>query len=99
MRIEAADDEGALARTIKLIKDSTSLIEILQYSLRAKDSKAIMEFALSITAKAKLENTNQADILEIVFRKLKASDEIKLVREINEVSSTDRSSQKRTLSI
>ena len=58
-----------------------------------------MEFALSITAKAKLENTNQADILEIVFRKLKASDEIKLVREINEVSSTDRSSQKRTLSI
>ena len=97
MRVETADNEGALARmNLKAhhTVDSTSLIEILQYSLRAKDSKAIMEFALSITAKAKLENTNQADILEIVFRKLKASDEIKLVREINEVAAVDRSSQK-----
>ena len=37
-----------------------------------------MEFALTITAQAKLQNTNQDEILEIVFRTLKASDEIKL---------------------
>ena len=49
-----------------------------------------MEFALTITAQAKLQD----EILEIVFRTLKASDEIKLVREINEVAAVDRSSQK-----
>ena len=49
----------------------------------------IMEFALSITAQAKLEYTNQdPEILEIVFRTLKAS-------EINEVAPyVDRSFQK-----
>jgi hypothetical protein len=48
-----------------------------------------MEFALSITAQAKLEYTNQdPEILEIVFRTLKASG-------INEVApSVDRSFQK-----
>ena len=57
---------------MKLIIDSTSLIEILQYSVRAKDSKTLIEFVLSITAQAnKHENTNQAEILEIVFRTLK----------------------------
>ena len=77
--------------------DSASLIETLQSSLTAKNStKAIMEFALSITAQAKFEYTNQTEILEIVFRMLKGSDEIKLhvVREINEVASVDRSSHK-----
>ena len=77
--------------------DSASLIETLQSSLTAKNStKAIMEFELSITAQAKFEYTNQTEILEIVFRMLKGSDEIKLhvVREINEVASVDRSSQK-----
>ena len=54
--------------------DSASLIETLQSSLTAKNStKAIMEFALSITAQAKFENTNQTEILESVFRMLKAS--------------------------
>ena len=55
-----------------------------------------MEFELSITAQAKFEYTNQTEILEIVFRMLKGSDEIKLhvVREINEVASVDRSSHK-----
>ena len=73
--------------------DSASLIETLQSSLTAKNStKAIMEFELSITAQAKFEYTNQTEILEIVFRMLKGSDEIKLhvprvVCKINEVAS------------
>jgi hypothetical protein len=49
---------------------------------------------LSQPTQTKLEDTNQAEILDIVFRTLKASDEIKLVREINEVAAVDRSSQK-----
>jgi hypothetical protein len=51
VRVETADNEGALARmNLKAhhTVDSTSLIEILQYSLRAKDSKALMEFARCI---------------------------------------------------
>ncbi len=97
VRVEADNNEGALARAIKIIKDSTSTVQILQYSLKAKDSKKIMEFALSIPPKT--ENTNQAEILRIIFQSLEESDEIKVVRQLNEVATMDRSSQKRTLSI
>lgn len=50
LRVEAEDNEGVLARTIKLIKEATSGVTIIQYSLRGQESKAIMEFALGKTA-------------------------------------------------
>ena len=52
MRVETADNEGALARmNLKAhhTVDSTSLIEILQYSVRAKDSKTLIEFVLYLS--------------------------------------------------
>ncbi len=46
IRVEAEEAEGVLAKSRKLIKESTPDAKILQYGLRGQDSKAIMEFAL-----------------------------------------------------
>jgi len=47
LRVEATESEGVLPRTIKLIKEASPDITIMQYGLRGQQSKAIMEFALS----------------------------------------------------
>eukprot|EP00565_Helicotheca_tamesis_P003397 CAMPEP_0185732652 /NCGR_PEP_ID=MMETSP1171-20130828/17003_1 /TAXON_ID=374046 /ORGANISM="Helicotheca tamensis, Strain CCMP826" /LENGTH=127 /DNA_ID=CAMNT_0028402199 /DNA_START=105 /DNA_END=485 /DNA_ORIENTATION=+ len=55
LRVEANDSEGVLPRTIKLIKEASPDVSIIQYGLRGQKSKAIMEFALS------RQNTEDAD--------------------------------------
>lgn len=103
LRIEAEDNEGVLARTIKLIKDSSTFVNIVQYSLRGQDAKTIMEFALDIQGNIhhypETENS-RADKMECIFKALNESDEINVVRRINkDQASSDANATRRTLSM
>jgi len=49
LRVEAEPNDGVLAKTIKLIRESALGVSIDQYGLRGGESKAIIEFALSDT--------------------------------------------------
>ncbi len=89
LRVEAEDNEGILARTIKTIKETTSAIQILQYSLRAKDSNAIMEFAISA---ANCDGEDMSNAVSFVIKALENNCEINLVRKIH---GTTPSSQQR----
>jgi len=89
LRVEADDNEGVLARTMKLMKDTAPDVTILQYSLRGHDSKAIMEFALVVTTSEDREDSHVRsgdlhDPIESIFIKLQESREIKLVRQVND---------------
>lgn len=102
LRIEAEDSEGVLARTIKLIKDSSKYVKIVQYSLRGQDAKAIMEFSLDIQDSHFSQNdVSKGDEMDYIFNALKDSSEIKNVREINndEKASSFQKNSKRTLSM
>ena len=99
LRIEAEDNENALARTINVIRGSSPLVHILQYSLKAKDSKKIMEFALSIATPPN-DSTKQSEVLETMFATLRSQEEINVVRQINEAAPPpERGIQNRTLSM
>ena len=66
MRVETANNEGALARVnhMKLIIDSTSLIEILQYSFGAKDSTPKHLWSLRYLSQPRLSSSTQTRILK-----------------------------------
>lgn len=99
LRIEAEDNEGVLARTIKLIKDSSSLVKIVQYSLRGQDVKAIMEFALDFQDNYLTENKAiKNDTIDCIFKSLNESEEIHVVRQIDKEKVAPTQSQ-RTLSM
>jgi serine/threonine protein kinase len=53
LRVEADEEEGVLAGAMKLIKAASPDVKILQYGLRGQNSKAILEFAIEITADEK----------------------------------------------
>ena len=103
LRIEAEDNEGVLPRTVKLIKNSSPLVKIVQYSLRGLDAKAIMEFALDIqSSNHHYSETDdyRVDEMDCIFKALNESSEINLVRQINEeIGSSDKSTTRRTLSM
>ena len=90
VRVEAKNNEGILDRTMELIKNATSRIEILQFSLRGQGSKAIMEFEFESLPPKVLENDElldsdteanpNDDLLSIVFKTLEACPEINLYR-------------------
>jgi len=85
LRVEATESEGVLRRTIDLIKSSDKSIEIRQYSLRGQESKAIMEFALSVAESGNGENeTEKEDSVKNVIIALKGNEEIGLVRQVTE---------------
>jgi len=84
LRVEADDTEGALARTVKIIKDLTPMINIHQYGLRAKGSKRIMEFALSVASDVADDGVPMEEHLKCLFKTLEAVDEIKNVRQIKD---------------
>lgn len=85
LRVEAEDNEGALERTMKIIKESPPLVQIHQYGLRSKGSKKIMEFALSLNTSGEfVDATSGKKSLEDLFKKLESRDEIKVVRLIND---------------
>ena len=84
LRVEADDTEGALARTVKIIKDLTPMINIHQYGLRAKGSIRIMEFALSVATDVADDGVPLDEHLKCLFKKLEAVDEIKNVRQIKD---------------
>uniref|UniRef100_A0A7S3Q6P5 non-specific serine/threonine protein kinase n=1 Tax=Chaetoceros debilis TaxID=122233 RepID=A0A7S3Q6P5_9STRA len=86
LRVEAIDNEGVLTRTIKMIKESTPLVQVLQKSLRAKDSKAIMEFALSVRASDDGLDCDVSTTIQLVLKILETSCEIKVVRIINDTT-------------
>jgi len=96
LRIESEDNEGVLPRTIKLIKDSSKFVKIVQYSLRGQDTKAIMEFALNIQG----SESQRVDRMDWIVRALNESNEISVVRQINEEkASADLNASRRTLSM
>ncbi len=99
LRIEAEDAEGVLGRTMKLITDSSSKVKIAQYSLRGQDTKAIMEFALDLQSNPEPCHAD-SDEMKNIFKSLNSSQEINLVRQINEEKApSERNSTHRTLSI
>lgn len=91
IRVEAKCSEGILARTMSIINE-TALVNIVQYSLRVNENKAIMEFALKI-----LELSAPEASLEHLFERLRRNDEITVVRRIFSTStSSDGSTQRMT---
>jgi len=93
LRVEAVDAEGILPRTIKIIKQATPRVRILQYGLKGQDNKAILEFALSFSAsgtedddmKIKMShNKTGPDLQRRILSALNDSDEIMLVREVSD---------------
>jgi len=91
IRVEAKCSEGILARTMSIINE-TALVNIVQYSLRVNENKAIMEFALKI-----LELSTPEKSLEHLFESLRRNDEITVVRRIFSTStSSDGSTQRMT---
>lgn len=85
MRVEAEDNEGALEKTMKIIKDSTPTIQIHQYGLRSNGSKKVMEFALSLNRNGGSDDNAIANKpIDDLCRKLESRDEIKVVRLIND---------------
>ena len=76
LRVEAtSNDEGILNRTIKLIKEVAPAVKIEQYGLRGGEDSAIMEFALS--------TYDDMDSLRAILSTLRATTEIKLVRQVS----------------
>lgn len=99
MRIEAESEEGVYARTKKLIMDSSPYVKIANWSIRGKDTKTIMEFALELE---EIPDSSHLDENEMdkVFHSLNNSPEIHVVRQINdEKGSIERNITHRTLSI
>lgn len=96
LRIEAEDNEGVLARTIKLIKESSTEVKIVQYSLRGQEKKAIMEFSLDL--EGCLLDTYDTTELDHILRTLQDCTEINVVRQINNHEEATKSNQ-RTLSM
>lgn len=92
IRVEATCSEGVLARTMSIINE-TELVNIVQYSLRVNENKAIMEFALIILDCSTFEAS-----LEFVFDSLRKNDEITVVRRIFSSSAPADDSKQRTLS-
>jgi len=97
LRLEAEDNEGVLARTMKIIKMTAPNVTILQYSLRGHESKAILEFALGIDDEPQMidysvealdDEEEERDMinksLESLFIELGKSKEITMVRQIHE---------------
>lgn len=97
LRLEAEDNEGVLARTMKIIKATAPNVTILQYSLRGHESKAILEFAISIDDDTEIlkhhvealdEEENEGNMinysLKSLFIELEKSEEITMVRQIHE---------------
>jgi serine/threonine protein kinase len=81
LRVEAVYNDGILARTIKLIKDSSPHVIVSQYSLRGQETKAIMEFALSI--KNSIDHSlDTKEIIRNVFVSLEEDEDITIVREV-----------------
>lgn len=76
LRVEAAAHEGVLPQTIQLIKDVAPNVVVEQYGLRGQDSKAIMEFALSIT--------NDEDLLGHILSELRSSTGVHVARQISD---------------
>ena len=62
LRVEADEEEGVLAATMKLIKVASPNATILQYGLRGQNSKAVMEFSIEISVeeKASLEKISSS---------------------------------------
>lgn len=62
LRVEADEEEGVLAATMKFIKVAAPNATILQYGLRGQNSKAVMEFAIEISVeeKASLEKISSS---------------------------------------
>ena len=89
LRIEAIESEGVLRRTTKMIQDADPSISILQYGLRGHESKAIMEFALSIPGDIGANDddgdvTSKNNATENIINALKKNEEIKVVRQVTE---------------
>jgi len=85
LRVEAEDNEGALEKTMRVIKDWTPTIQIHQYGLRSKGSNKIMEFALSVNRNGESDDQSMTNKpLDDLCRKLESRDEIKVVRLIND---------------
>lgn len=90
VRVEARNNEGILDRTMELIKNATTRIKILQYSLRGQGSKAIMEFAFEIIPRVVDDDDDDEgldsdagtndDPLNTVFKTLELCPEVNLYR-------------------
>lgn len=100
LRVEAMDVEGILPRTVKIIKESSPSVEIVQYGLRGQKSKAIMEFAISVPAIDEMNNGTSgdngnassspvdsvldSDAVNRIFTALRANKDIMVVRRVTE---------------
>ena len=92
LRVEAVDIEGILPNTIKIIKEVSPQVQILQYGLRGQQRKAIMEFAICF-ADDKQNNNNttstldpsfDADAVNRIFTALTANVDVISVRRVTE---------------
>lgn len=90
LRVEADDIEGILPKTIKVIKEASPQVEIVQYGLRGQGSKAIMEFAVSsseeMEGKSVVSGRSRVDHegIKSIFDALMKEKDIKLVRRVTE---------------
>jgi len=80
LRVEAADSEGILTRTINLIKEASPDIDLIQYGLKVHSQKAIMEFALSLPADVDANELSTAHT--DISKKLSQSLEVHRVRQV-----------------
>lgn len=95
LRVEAENADGILAKTKKLIEAASQNAQIKQYSLRVKESKAIMEFALSISdCQADTAGDVLYEQLDVVMNVLRKCNEIKVVRRILEPVSQNENTRR-----
>jgi len=77
LRVEAADHEAILSRTLSTIRDAAPSIAMAQYGLRStttNSQKTILEFALVV---------DQAHALESLITKLQSDRDISMVRQVS----------------
>ena len=99
LRIEAESEEGVYARTTKMIIESSPYVKIASWSIRGKDTKTIMEFALELEENPNPINSDHNEMHK-VFDSLNNSPEIHVVRQINDEKAViERNITHRTLSI
>jgi len=88
LRVEAIESEGVLRRTTQMIKDADSNLTILQYGLRGHESKAIMEFALTLAEDTEDRDVNDTttrnDAIKKIIKVLEKNEDITVVRQVTE---------------